>query len=141
MKQAMKPVWVILFVLVGMLAVVSISQFTGGGEDRIPWQHDLPAAQTASTRESKPVLLYFTASWCGPCKRMKETTWADERVATALTKYIPVKIDIDQQKDVALKYGVDGIPRVDVISPDGSHKVIMTGAAGPDEFLSLLGTK
>ena len=53
MKQALKPVWVILFVLVGMIAVVGISQFTrGGGEERIPWQHDLPGAQTASSRES-----------------------------------------------------------------------------------------
>lgn len=139
MKDAFKPVWLILFVVLGLIAVVGIGHFVGGGgEERVPWQENLPAARTASTRDSRPILLYFTADWCPPCKQMKKTTWADERVAGALQAYIPVRIDISKQEDVARQYGVSGIPRIEIIEADGTRNLLVDHYVTPDELLILL---
>jgi thioredoxin 1 len=143
MKDAYKPVWVILFVAAGLAAVVGVSRLTGGGAgggepERVPWTTDLDAATARSAKENKPVLVYFTASWCGPCQRMKSTTWADERVAAAVGRYLPVKVDIDDQPAVARQFGVQSIPRVEVLDRAGGRHVVAEGGVTPDELLSLL---
>jgi thioredoxin 1 len=49
-------------------------------------------------------VLRFTASWCGPCKMLAKTL---EEVNTI----IPIEvIDIDEKQDLAVEYGVRGVP-------------------------------
>ena len=49
-------------------------------------------------------VLRFTASWCGPCKVLATTL---EDVKTS----IPIEvIDIDEKQDIAIEYGVRGVP-------------------------------
>jgi uncharacterized protein YyaL (SSP411 family) len=142
MKDAYKPVWFILFVVVGLIAVAGIGYLrSGDGPERVPWQEDFPAARTTSTRDSRPILLYFTASWCGPCQQMKKTTWADERVAEALKGYIPVKVDVDKQPALAEQYGIGHYPWMEIIEPDGTRKLLVDHYVSADEFLTLLPKK
>ena len=144
MKDAYKPVWVILFVVAGMVAVVGIARMqrfgsAGDGKGSIAWQTDLAAAQDRSAKENKPVLAYFTASWCGPCQQMKRGTWADSAVAAAVAeRYLPVMIDVDDQPAVARQFGVQGIPRIEVIGPTGDRRTLAEGYAEPAEMLGLL---
>lgn len=61
----------------------------------------------------KPVLAYFTAKWCGPCKQfgpIVERFAADnaERLTTA-------RIDIDAAPELAERYEIQGVPTVLVI--------------------------
>jgi len=49
-------------------------------------------------------VLRFTASWCGPCKMLARNL---EDVNTN----IPIEvIDIDEKQDIAVEYGVRGVP-------------------------------
>ncbi|MDR3692319.1 MAG: thioredoxin [Fimbriimonas sp.] len=56
------------------------------------------------------VLVDFSASWCGPCRRMvPELEAAAEQLAGKATF---VKVDVDEAPDVAIRYGVQGIPNL-----------------------------
>lgn len=138
MNQAHKPVWFIFFVLVAMIAVVGISQ-TMGGRDLIPWRTDFAAAQQEARSANKPLFMYFGATWCAPCQSLKRTTWADRDVETALQGYIPVNIDIDEQRALAQQYAFsDGIPFFIVMTPEGKITKVFEGAIGPKDFLEWL---
>ncbi len=59
-------------------------------------------------KAQKPVLVYFFATWCGPCKRVGPTVdeLAEELAGTAEV----YKVDIDQSPDLASRYNVMSVP-------------------------------
>lgn len=57
--------------------------------------------------------LYFTAAWCGPCKILKPKI-------EALSGELPITIlDVDTNKETAVKYSVRNIPTIIMIDENG----------------------
>jgi thioredoxin-like negative regulator of GroEL len=137
MSDKVKPFWFVIMVAVGVMALVVVSKWMSGREI-IPWRTDFTAAQDEASKASKPRLLYFTATWCGPCQRMKATTWSDTTVEAALQKYVPVKIDIDEHPDLARQYRIEAIPTMVLVGTDGMLVRSTTGGMSSQEFLSWL---
>lgn len=54
-----------------------------------------------------PVLVDFYADWCGPCKMMSPVV---EEVSDEMPDVKVCKINIDEEMDLAQKYGVMSIP-------------------------------
>jgi len=74
-------------------------------------RHDGP--RTAGSDTSRPTLLEFGATWCGPCKRMEPIIARLE--ADFRGRVDVVRVDIDQQPDVARQYGVKEVPTVVIV--------------------------
>lgn len=104
----------------------------------INWQNNLNSALVQSRQLNKPVLLYFSAAWCPRCAEMDRQTFRDGRVATEMSKWIPVRIDIDQQKEVAAEYKANTVPAFFFIQPNGSKSTVPTGRRQPEPFLELI---
>ncbi len=88
-------------------------------------------------KSNVPVLVDFTATWCGPCKALAPVVekLADEFVGT----YKVAKLDIDEAPGVTQKYGVRGVPTVMVFKAGektGQH----VGVTNRDTLVKLLGT-
>jgi len=70
-------------------------------------------------KSDTPVLIDFTATWCGPCKMLSPIV---EKLADELAGKVKVgKLDIDNSPEVTAKYGVRGVPTVMVFK--GGQKV------------------
>ena len=54
------------------------------------------------------MVLYFTAAWCGPCKMFKPTVQAVSAEIGISINYV----DVDQQTDIAQKYGISSVPTI-----------------------------
>lgn len=74
---------------------------------------------------TKPLLIKFEASWCGPCKKFAPEVEAAE-VQLAGTVDV-VAVDIDDARDQAQKYGIRTVPTLVLIGVDGAELSRMQG--------------
>ena len=83
-----------------------------------------------------PVLVDFTATWCGPCKALAPIV---EKVADEFEGKIKVgKLDIDNNAEMTKKYGVRSVPTVLVFK--GGEKIGQyVGLTSREKLVQLLG--
>lgn len=55
-----------------------------------------------------PVVIDVYATWCGPCKQMSPIV--DELAKEVADKYKILKLNIDEERDLAVQYNVSSIP-------------------------------
>jgi thioredoxin len=64
--------------------------------------------QTDVLDSTQPVLVDFTAIWCGPCKMLDPVV---KELAKAWTGHVKVvKLDVDNNPNLAMQYQVMGVP-------------------------------
>jgi thiol:disulfide interchange protein DsbD len=110
---------------------------------QLRWEHSEATATQRAASEAKPLLLDFTAEWCGACKELARHTFADPTVMQEASRFVTVQVDATSDDDPAIdqikdKYGVIGLPTVILLGANGQERARITEFMPPEQFLSTL---
>ena len=133
----MKKLLIILLLIVGCGKKVSENSLNG-----IKWGNNLDSAFATASTLDKLIMIDFMAEWCPPCKKMDKETFSNTYIINKSNEFIPIRIDVDKQKNIAeeyngnaRKYGGIGIPNILFLDKEKNVINHIVGIYKVDELL------
>jgi thiol:disulfide interchange protein DsbD len=133
----------VLASVTGLAALVGYTQALPEGA-QIAWSEDYHRAVALAKEQNKPLLVDFSASWCGACQELEHKTFSDPRVVREGERFVSVRVDLSPGKDSPEKrqalaaYQQRGLPLVVLHDPNGVAAARVTSFVEAEEFLSLM---
>jgi len=70
-------------------------------------------------QQRRPMLVFFTASWCSFCHQMEAEAFNDSQVAGLSRQFVCVLVDADGEPDVCQEFRIRGYPAIQFLTPQG----------------------
>lgn len=97
------------------------------GRGRLRFVEGLHAGLDAAAAQKKPMLVFFTASWCHFCHQMAADAFADAQVVDLSERFVCVLVDADRDPQACRQFQVRSYPTIQFVSAGGQPLNRVTG--------------
>lgn len=104
------------------------------------FHHDYESAAADAKAQDKPLIVIFSAVWCGPCQQMKQSVYPSPEVTAYHDDFIWAYLDADDPANQAIKAQnrVSGIPHIAFEDSAGEPIGKLIGGVAPAYFADVL---
>ncbi len=128
--------------LVMVSVVMAAFGVLGARSDAAPeagWHSDFEQAQKLARQLNRPLLVHFSAEWCGPCRRMERGVLNSAEVLSHIASAtVGVKVDSDKRRDLVQKFNVRSLPTDLIVDPNGRVLAKSEGYQAQRQYLAQL---
>lgn len=124
-------------IMICLMAVLVLAACNNKQENQenstVAEQNEMPAPEAdgqddgwmkqTTIMSSKPMVVDFYATWCGPCKELVPIL--DEIEKNHKGEVIFKRIDVDQEPELAQEFRIEAIPMLMFITPTGEYQTIV----------------
>ena len=110
-------------------------------EAELPWQVYSEDLVNEAQELGKPVMIDFTASWCGPCQVMESQVFSRQKIVDAAERFVALRADMTRSDDpkvqaLGQKYAIAAFPTVVFLGSDGKEltRLRLVGLEWADRF-------
>lgn len=123
--------------ILGFMATIYLSK-PGGDPNFDGWETSYEQALTKAAASNENVLIAFYMNGCGYCDAMDRTVLNQPAVRSSMERFVPLRINMEQAREVANRYGVMGAPTFAVVTPNGAILDMAVGYQSEAVFISFL---
>lgn len=109
--------------------------------EALAWERrDIEGALARAKDGHRPLVVDFTAAWCGACKELDIKTFSEPRVGQELGRFVAIKVDATNNDDpkveaMLARFKVVGLPTVVMFNSSGKEAARFNDFVPPEEFL------
>jgi uncharacterized protein YyaL (SSP411 family) len=134
----MKNIWLKAGVIISTLFILMACSKEQKDAYGIPWEKDLPTAFKKAKEANKNIMIMAVSEGCGWCKKMKERTLSNEKVAKKLEQYILVQADRETPNERDQLPPFKHVPIIFFMTPDKEVIDNLRGYFAPEDFLEYI---
>ena len=127
---------VLLIVMMSLLA--GSSAIAEPGPLRVQWGDNFEDALAEAVALRRPVLLSFTTTWCGWCRKLEAQTFRDQEFVRFASRLVPVMVDGDKERGLTSMFRVRGYPTNILLDRRGREIARVSEYQPPQRFIQSL---